>query len=283
MIAKSIGRFALAAAAVLLLVAATGQQNNQALSYQDLVDNVAAGNFAWSGTPLAGLTLIVTESVFAANIANNGSCVGPANRVMVYSDMRACRSVANPVSNTTDGWLTAGSTNWPTFSGTPTFVADSSRLGGEPSNAQALQMAAATTGTAQIEQDLNAGATLNAGTKIVVQTYAYASSDSRGGDFNGCTGGSVGTATGAASLSIYNVTTATTVATGNAVVGTTLVGTNVSASYTVPSSGDVYAVVASVTQNSAAYTYALLIHGVCGLVNGTVYGNGFVTGISAGN
>ena len=281
MIAKSIGRFALAAAAVLLLVAATGQQNNQALSYQDLVDNVAAGNFAWSGTPLTGSTLIVTESVFAANIANNGSCVGPANRVMVYADMTACRSVSNPISNTTDGWLTLGSTDWPTVSGVPLFAADSSGLGGEPSNAQ--RVSSNGVGTSVVHQEINGGATVNSGTTIVVQMYAYATSNTAGGDSGGCTGGVVGTATGAASIEIYNLTTSTVEATTSAAVGTTFTGTNVKATYTTTVSGDAYDIRVITTETSASYTLALLISGSCRLSNRTVYGIGYAIGIGAGN
>ena len=277
--AKHLHRLALAIATSVLLVAATGQQNNQALSYQDLVDNVAAGNFAWSGTPLTGSTLIVTESVFVANIANNGSCVGPANRVMVYADMVACRSVTNPISNTTDGWLTLGSTDWPTVSGTPTFVADSSGLGGEPANAQKVEMGAA--GTGIIGQDINGGATINTGTTIKVQMYAYASTQTVGGAVSPCTGGTVATATGAAEIEIYNVTTSTIEASGTAAVGTTLVGTNVSATYTTTVSGDVYAVRVSVTENTAAGS---LISGTnCSSHPIVAVGNGFATGIGAGN
>jgi hypothetical protein len=88
---KRLMRVAAVALLTLVLVAATGQTAHQMLSMQDLVDNVAAGNFKWSGSAQTGSTLMVTEGTFVADISNNGSCTGPANRLIAYSEAVLCR------------------------------------------------------------------------------------------------------------------------------------------------------------------------------------------------
>jgi hypothetical protein len=93
----------LAIALAVVLIASTGQTSNQALSHQDVIDNVAAGNLIWiSGQPggWSGSNQLTTRAEFVANVKNSGSCPGSSAQILAYGDMVSCRvltSVHTPI------------------------------------------------------------------------------------------------------------------------------------------------------------------------------------------
>jgi hypothetical protein len=239
-------RLIAAALMTIMLVAATGQSSTQMMSMQDLVDNVGAGVFKWSGAAQAGSATMVNESTFAADILNNGSCLGSGNRLISYSEATACRVLTTTVAALNDPWLTSTSTYWTQSGGS--FIGCSSCNAG-PAGEYYFASTSGSNNTGTIKQVI-APATIQSGTTIVARAYLSYTSYSELGDNANC-GDPQTTFTGSASLQIQN-------SGGGVVASVPASGSTMTVrvvSYTVATTGTYY-VVASVTSAfSGAYNY----------------------------
>jgi hypothetical protein len=183
---------------------ATDPGPSQLASWAQACAAVGEGELSFSnGTPTQCTSLpdrMLTWTDFTGNFNSSGCPSG--NPMPIWSQMLACAITSTTVQQLTDPWLISGTTYWP-ITGSGTFVADSSELSGEPVGAQSFQSPAGSAGTTSIIQQI-LPTTIASTTPLVVRAYLSRQSVTVGGNSDGCTGGSVGNATGTAEVEIVN-------------------------------------------------------------------------------
>ena len=268
-------------------------QNNQAVTQAQTAQGISDGTYVSTGNCTLSGGALMREADMNYCIRMQPNCFTNTNAVPTFSQVAACLATPGPNNTPTptptatptatpagatsigaviDPWLTDGSTYWPTYSGTPLFVANT-QVSGSPSNAQTVY------GTGVIYQSFNSGSVLNAGTPISISAYMENATASITYLGSTCSGSTTSTATGSAYLLILNSSN-TTVASVNATTAT-LAGYTLN--YTVPVSG-VYREAISVKEDTINYTgYHSNVHGICSGTASSISAYGYATRLTAAN
>jgi hypothetical protein len=264
-----------------VIAGAYSQTSNELLTWANMNTATSDGTFVLSASGYGSCSYgtsaqIVVGATFNGCEYNNGGC-SVATEDYTFSQYQACALFNYAV----DGFMVSSGTDWPTLSGSPSFVAYS-----YPGGSGSDKMVEGPLVSAAVYQALSNGQTIGSGHAISVKVYMY--NQEEGYTSTTCTGTGDGTTvttvygSNTPSAAIHLGSTSGTTEASASLPSTYNAWTQETLSFTTPSAG-VYYLVLTMTPVGVVVHHAIPdpVHNTCAAgTNTTNYGNGYLGNVT---